>query len=367
LGEGGGIANFGGTTASSSSANVGGLGGTTGDVATGGIGIHGGSNAKGGATAAGGFRATFQNPLNTTQGSDPFMVYYGGYYYLAATTWGTTLTMKRGKTIQALKDATPTVVWRDSNASRSGNMWAPEFYLLDNGFGQKRWYHYYTAGDGKDLGTQRSYVLESEGTDPMGPYHFKAQLLNYWAIDGSILQIGTRLYFMFSAWQGATQNIWIMAMANPWTVSGSRTLLSAPTYAWEQEGSDSVNEGPVALYHQGRTFVTYSASQCASPGYKLGLLEFIGDNPLTSGSWRKSSTPVFQSANGAFGSGHNGFFTSPDGAETWIVYHATTNAAGSCWTDRTTRIQRISWSTDGAPNLGTPLSLTTKVPVPSGE
>lgn len=295
------------------------------------------------------------------------MTYYNGKYYLAATTWGKTLTMKSGATVAALKAATPTVIWSDNTASRSGNMWAPEFYLLDNGSGAQRWYHYYTAGDGSDLGTQRSYVLESEGTDPMGPYHFKAQLLDYWAIDVSVLKVGTQLYLMFSAWQGATQNIWIIAMSNPWTVTGNRMQLSAPTYTWEQEGTDSVNEGPVALYHDGRIFVTYSASQCASPGYKLGLLELVASNPLAASSWQKSSTAVFQSANGNYGPGHNGFFTSPDGTENWIVYHAVSNASGSCWTDRTTRIQRFAWNSNGTPNFGSPLSLGTDVQVPSGE
>lgn len=311
--------------------------------------------------------ATFRNPLNPDHGSDPFMTYYQGNYYLAATTWGKNLTMKKGATIAALKAASPQVIWQDSTAARSGNMWAPEFYLLDNGAGEQRWYHYYTAGDGSNLDTQRSHVLESTGTDPMGPYRYKAQLLNYWAIDGSVLQAGGKLYFMFSAWQGSTQNVWIVAMTSPWSVTGERTLLSSPTYAWEKEGSDQVNEGPVALYHGGRTFVTYSASQCASPGYKLGMLELTGANPLTATSWRKNATAVFQGAGTAYGAGHNGFFVSPDGSEDWIVYHATTNASGSCWTDRTTRIQKFTWNADGTPNFGSPLATTTDIPVPSGE
>lgn len=311
--------------------------------------------------------ATFRNPLNPDHGSDPFMITYQGQYYLAATTWGKTLTMKKGATIAALKAATPTVIWQDSTATRSGNMWAPEFYLLDNGAGEQRWYHYYTAGDGSDLDTQRSHVLESTGSDPMGPYRYKAQLLNTWAIDGSILKADGKLYFMYSAWQGSTQNVWIIAMTNPWTVTGQRTLLTSPSYAWEKEGSAQVNEGPVALYHGGRTFVTYSASQCASPGYKLGMLELIGANPLTAASWRKSATPVFQAAGNAYGAGHNGFFVSPDGSEDWIVYHATTDANGSCWTDRTTRIQKFSWKADGTPDFGAPLPTTTDIPVPSGE
>jgi hypothetical protein len=41
--------------------------------------------------------ATFHNPLNFS-GPDPWMTYYDGYYYLAATTWGNSsvgLTMRK--------------------------------------------------------------------------------------------------------------------------------------------------------------------------------------------------------------------------------------------------------------------------------
>ena len=71
--------------------------------------------------------------------------------------------------------------------------------------------------------------------------------------------------------------------------------------------------------------------------------------------------------NGAYGTAHNGFFTSPDGTEHWLVYHATTNPNGSCWTDRTTRIQPFTWHDDGRPNFGTPLPLSADILAPAGE
>ncbi len=370
----------GGSAASGGGASGGGIDGkssggvSSGGAASGGTFPIGGADGSGGFTATGGTggttpnpnRARFTNPLNASHGSDPWMVHYEGYYYLAATTWGNTLTMKRGRTIAELKAATPEVIWKDTTASRCCNMWAPEFFLIDGPNG-RRWYHYYTAGNGSDLGTQRSYVLESEGLDPMGPYHFKAQLLNYWAIDGSLLEHGSKRYFLFSSWQGPTQNVYIVELSNPWTVVGNRTMLTSPIYAWEQEGSDSVNEGPEVLRHDGRVFLTYSASQCGDPGYKLGLLELTGTNPLDATAWSKSSSPVFQASGQAYGTGHNGFFKSPDGSQDWLVYHATTNPAGSCWTDRTTRIQPIDWNPDGTPDFGTPVSLGTELLVPPGE
>ena len=71
-------------------------------------------------------------------------------------------------------------------------MWAPEFDLLDGPDGL-RWYFYYTAGTAGTYDNQRSYVLESAGTDPMGPYTFKGQLddpqNDVWSIDGSVMQL----------------------------------------------------------------------------------------------------------------------------------------------------------------------------------
>lgn len=340
----------------------------TGGMGTGGMGT-GGMGTGGDGTGGSGPRTTFRNPLNQDFGPDPWMTYYDGYYYLAATTWDKNhLSMKRGRTIQELKDATPEVIWQPGPAAASRAMWAPEFFLLDNGSGQMRWYFYFTAGDGSaDFVGQRSHVLESSGLDPMGPYTYKAQLLNYWAIDGSILEHGGNLYFMFSAWDGPTQNNYIQRMTNPWTLTGNRTRITMPEHAWEKEGTAQVNEGAEPLYHDGRTFVTYSASQCGSPGYKLGLLELTGSDPMNPAHWWKSPTPVFQAANGQYGTGHNGFFMSPDGTEYWIAYHGVTNPNGSCWIDRTTRIQPFGWDENGLPDFGEPLSLNTDILAPSGE
>jgi hypothetical protein len=94
-----------------------------------------------------------------------------------------------------------------------------------------------------------------------------------------------------------------------------------------------------------------------------------GSDPLQASSWTKKSTPVFQrnDAAGVYGPGHNGFFTSPDGTENWIVYHANNSTNGGCGNGRTTRAQKFTWNADGTPNFGTPVALGTSLPGPDGE
>jgi hypothetical protein len=123
------------------------------------------------------------------------------------------------------------------------------------------------------------------------------------------------------------------------------------------------------LQHNGVTYVTFSASSCNGPDYKLGQLTLTGTNPLAASSWTKKSTPIFQrsDANSVYGPGHHSFFSSPDGTETWIAYHANETTAQGCGATRTTRIKKVSWNSDGSPNLGTPDKLSTSLTAPAGD
>lgn len=211
-------------------------------------------------------------------------------------------------------------------------------------------------------------MLQSAGSDPMGPYTYRNQLGSGWMLDPSVLTVGGQMYLLGSASGGGTQNLVIAPMSNPYTLSGSFSTISTPTYDWERSGG-TVNEGAEVLQRGGKTFVVYSASGCWTPDYKLGQLTLTGSNPLSASSWTKKSTPVFQrnDSAGVYGPGHNGFFTSPDGAESWIVYHANDSASDGCDNGRTARAQKFSWNPDGTPNLGTPVALGTTLAGPSGE
>jgi GH43 family beta-xylosidase len=240
-----------------------------------------------------------------------------------------------------------------------------------------QWYIYVAADDGNNA-NHRMYVLESTGSDAQGGYISRGRIAaptDRWAIDGTVLQRGASLYFLWSGWAGAVnaqQNLYIAPMSNPWTISGERVLLSEPTQIWERRGGDGVNwpyinEGPQVLQRNGKVFLVYSASGSWTDDYCLGMLTASDSaNLLLRSSWTKSSGCVFSRAAAAYGPGHNSFTTSPDFAEDWHVYHANTSA-GSGWGGRSLRIQKITWSTGGDPVFGTPVAADAPLAGPSGE
>jgi GH43 family beta-xylosidase len=303
---------------------------------------------------------TFQNPLNP--GPDPYLRYFRGYYYLT-TTQGDCIRMWQAKTLGGLKTATPAVVWRDSNPARSQGIWAPEFHFITN-----RWYLYYTAtSSDKQDDNHRLHVLESAGTDPLGPYTYKGRLINptndHYAIDGTVFQNpGDGLWY--AIWAARPGHVLTIAqMANPWTLRGNGVVIPASGF-----GCEEVREGPQVLAHGAQLFLVYSACDTGKPDYMLGMLMANTNADLMNpASWKQYPEPVFtrNDAAGVFGPGHNGFFKSPDGTQDWIVYHAKTTSEYT-YRGRTTRAQPFTWHADGTPDFGRPLPLSAVLSEPAG-
>ncbi|KAK0204669.1 Arabinanase/levansucrase/invertase [Desarmillaria ectypa] len=295
--------------------------------------------------------ATFTNPIKSSSGSDPFMVYHQGYYYLTTTTWSN-IQITRATTVGGLKIATPKVVWSDSTSSRCCNLWAPEihwYFLLS--FRQPTeasWYIYYSAGSSGTFDNQRIHVLKGSSNiiwDSTWSYAGRIVIPNrdVGSIDATVLVHGDIRYLVFSSWDGGYQCLWIAQMFSATTV-GNAVKISTPTLPWEQVGAN-VNEGPAALYHGGRTWIVFSASYCGGTAYSLGRLELTGTNLLSASSWTKYGGPIFTSANGS-------------------VYHASSSVPALCDGSRYTMVQQVTWHTDGTPNLGSPRALTDNVPEP---
>ncbi|MBN7827732.1 family 43 glycosylhydrolase [Bowmanella dokdonensis] len=312
-------------------------------------------------------QGSFTNPL-FPNGADPWLEYWDGNYYLTTTTWTSELVMRKSPTLEGLADATPVNVWSSTDPKRCCNFWAFEFHRLKgpNGY---RWYMMYTAGQDGTLDHQHLNVLESAGDDPMGPYEYKGALMpNVWNIDGNYLEQDGKLYVIYSQWQGDEQLNIIAEMDTPWSLKpGSpHTILTRPQLDWEISGR-KVTEGAEILQRNGRTFMTYSASFCNTPDYKLGLMELVGNDPLNREHWKKYPQPVFSRTDTVFGPGHNGFFQSPDGSEEWLVYHGNDSVEHGCSATRSLRAQKFTWNEDGTPNFGKPLTPGVVVAPPSGE
>jgi len=308
---------------------------------------------------------SFTNPL-FANGADPWLEYWQGSYYLTTTTWTSQLVMRKSPTLAGLATATPVNIWSETNPKSCCNFWAFEFHRLQGPDGP-RWYMLYTSGKQENLDGQHLSVLESAGDDPMGPYQYKGSPMpDSWNIDGNYLEHNGKLYLLWSEWVGDEQLNWISEMSNPWTLTGERMVLSRPSLPWEQSGR-KVNEGPEVLKHRDHTFVIYSASFCDTPDYKLGLLELTGEDPMDAKSWTKADQPVFERGNGVFGPGHNGFFTSPDGRENWLVYHGNNQETDGCSATRSVRAQPFSFTPDAKPDFGSPVPEGQNLTAPSGE
>ncbi|SJL83960.1 family 43 glycosylhydrolase [Vibrio palustris] len=308
---------------------------------------------------------TFTNPVYAN-GADPWVTYFNGNYYSATTTWNSQLDMRQSPTLAGLADAQPVTVWSDTNPDRCCSFWAFEFHRLKGPNGW-RWYMMYTSGHDENLDHQHLSVLESAGDDPMGPYEYKGSPMpNTWNIDGSYITIHDQLYLMYSQWFGDEQRNYIVKMRNPWTIDGQPALLSRPSYTWERIGRN-VNEGPEPLIHNGQVYIVYSASYCETDDYKLGLLKLTGNDPMNPRAWTKYEQPVLTQANGIYGPGHNGFFTSPDGSENWIAYHGNEYPGQGCGNTRSLHAKAFGWNADGTPNFGSPEPTGKALNVPSGE
>ncbi|MBS4196961.1 family 43 glycosylhydrolase [Lederbergia citri] len=316
--------------------------------------------------------AIFENPV-LGDGADPWVVKHSdGYYYYTQTT-GRDITIWKSKTLTGLATASKKVVYIPSdNGPHSQSIWAPEIHFIEG-----KWYIYFAASG--NTGSHRMYVLQSEGSDPFGPYSFPegteygkiADPTDKWAIDGTVLEYKNKLYFIWSGWEGdvnVSQHLYIAPMSNPWTISGERVEISRPDLAWEKNGFPLINEGPQVLKNQqGKVFIIYSASGSWTNDYCLGMLSFEGKNPLDASSWKKHPYPTFETNTDAdvYGPGHSSFVKSPDGKEDWIVYHAAKFKDGG-WT-RNVKMQKFSWNKDGTPNFGKPVGTKTLLRVPSGE
>ncbi len=259
---------------------------------------------------------------------DPDVVYHEGRYYCLYA-YQDKLWIKSAPSIEGLKEAEGKVVYE---LTETGDFcirpWAPELHFINN-----EW-HIYTCFGDKNSTNQHMYVLRNHSTDPSAPYVFASYLDNGddgWAIDGSIFYHEGNMYYVWSSFGTyfgeVYQALYIAKMKNPYTLELPRKLLSLSEYDWEKGGCDGgnrpyVNEGPFALYHNGKLLIVYSASGCWTDHYCLGLLTYKGGDILDKANWEKLPHPILSNADGYDAPGHASFIQNAPDGKTYCFFHA---------------------------------------------
>ena len=295
---------------------------------------------------------TFRNPI-TESGADPFVVRFeDGYYYVYSADGG--VFVSRADNIHHLRQDGKCIFRPEEGKPYSRELWAPEIHFIDGD-----WYCYVAADDGVNA-NHHMYVLKSTDGRPDGVYAMVGMLddgSGCWAIDGTVMPCGGKLYFVWSGWESREnthQNLYIAPMKSPTELAGARVLISRPEYDWEKRGSaptksgkclPTVNEGPQILEKDGTVHVIYSAAGSWCRHYCLGMLTLRGGDPLNPADWVKCKEPVFAESEGTHGPGHCSFVKAKDGKTDFIIYHARRDAKGG-WVGRGMRAQPFTWDGD---------------------
>lgn len=269
------------------------------------------------------------------QRADPFVCRHtdGWYYFTASIPAYDCIFLRRSKTLAGLADAEEHIIWRKHESGpQSIHVWAPELHYVDG-----KWYIYYSAGDKDDIWAIRPYVLECLGQDPIAdPWIERGKMqrsdddefsFESFSLDATVFRLGESWYYSWSEKVGVGKqiaNLYIARMESACKLATPQVLISSPSYDWERVGF-WVNEGPAALIHEGRLFLTYSASETGID-YCMGMLSCrVTDDPTDPAVWKKERWPVLRTdeSRGVYGPGHNSFTTDENGRDI-MIYHART-------------------------------------------
>lgn len=302
------------------------------------------------------------------QRADPFVYKHqdGYYYFTASIPLYDAIELRRSKTIEGLAGAETALIWRKPDTGPySALIWAPEIHFLNGA-----WYIYFAAAPSReikdDLFQHRMYAISCQGENPLtGIWGEPARIetgIDTFCLDATVFSQDGDLYYLWAQKHPdirGNSNLYLSRMKNPLELETEPVMLTKPEFEWEIRGF-WVNEGPGILRHDGRIFITYSAS-ATDENYAVGLLwANEGSDLLNPASWSKSKKPVFQSCmeHHVYGPGHNSFTKSEDEKDDILVYHARTYTeivGDPLWDpNRHTYVKKVKWKDDGFPDFGRP-------------
>lgn len=266
------------------------------------------------------------------QRADPYVYHKDGYYYFTGSMPKyDMITLRRCDNLHSLANAEETIIWKKHESGpMSENVWAPELHYLDG-----KWYVYFAAGEKEDIWKIRPYVLECEGQDPIADRWVEKGMLQAadedafsfkaFSLDATVFENKGERYCIWAEKVSVGRqisNLYIARMQSPLKMETAQVLLTTPDYDWERYGF-WVNEGPAVIHHDGKLFLTYSASE-TGVNYCVGMLTADEDaNLLDPRSWKKERYPVLKTDESLdiYGPGHNSFTVDEEG-NTIMVFHA---------------------------------------------
>lgn len=298
------------------------------------------------------------------QRADPYVYQHkdGQYYFTASVPAYDRIVLRRAGSLSGLSQAGEAAIWiMHESGPMSAHIWAPELHYLDG-----CWYIYFAGGDKDDIWNIRPYVLECRDEDPLtgtwtelgkmqrsdgDEFSFEA-----FSLDGTVFENKGKRYYVWAEKVGVGKqisNLYIAEMESPYKLKTVQVLLTTPDYDWERVGF-WVNEGPAVIKHNGKIFLTYSASETGA-AYCMGMLTAKEEDDLLDPcSWKKEREPVLctNEVLGIYGPGHNSF-TQDENGEPVMVYHArkekeiTGNPLYN--PNRHAMLMKIKWAPDGRP------------------
>lgn len=297
------------------------------------------------------------------QRADPFICRdesRGRFYFTASVPEYDRIVLRCADSVEDLRRADEKTVWTaHESGEMSHHIWAPELhYLFD------RWYIYFAAGERDNIWKIRPYVLECTGDDPMtGEWRELGRLQRSaddvysfaaFSLDTTVFEHRGEWYCVWAEKVSVgigISNLYIARMGSPVRMATAQVLLTTPDYEWERRDI-WVNEGPSVIRHNGRLYLSFSASATGSV-YCMGLLSIDEDDDLLDPrSWVKERQPVLSTDEnmGFYGPGHNSF-TEDGRGNTLCVFHARTykDIEGDPLYDpnRHTFLMRVEWDGNG--------------------
>ena len=325
----------------------------------------------------------FTNPLTTRESPDPFVVLHDGYYYAIECTpgLGESLKIAKSKRLADIFNVEPTTVYTSTHEYFQYSHWAPELWYLNG-----EWYIYTCAINGENIfnDTRRVIVLKGTSQNPQDPFEFAAELElgDYYGLDATVLNAPNgKLYLLWSGGktigQGYPTQVYIAEMESPtkMKIPGERVLLRETTLPWEYQLADNgdlgegkechVTEGPICLVRNNVVSMVYSCNGFGNENYCLGMMvcRNATDSDFRNWKWEVSPEPVFAKTDKVWGPGHNSFTVSPDGTETWNIYHSKRERDEDAF--RWANMQKVEWEND-VPILGVPVDPGVELEEPSG-